>query len=88
MFFVADVTHLTLGLADELWDEVAIVIYPNRKALVDMSTSPEWMAVSHHRAAGLDGQLNIETTLTPRLAAARVAKKTARIGCKKLEGEL
>ena len=65
MFFVADVTHLTLGLVDELWDEVAIVIYPNRKALVDMSTSPEWMAVAHHRAAGLDGQLNIETTLTP-----------------------
>jgi uncharacterized protein (DUF1330 family) len=38
------------------------VEYPNRKALFDMSTSEAYQAISHHRDAGLEGQLNIETT--------------------------
>ena len=59
--FVADVTFLALGQVEELWDEVAIAQYPSRKALFEMSTSPEWQAIAVHRAAGLAGQLNIET---------------------------
>ena len=59
--FVADVTFLALGQVDDLWDEVAIAMYPNRAALFEMSSSPEWQAISVHRAAGLAGQLNIET---------------------------
>jgi uncharacterized protein (DUF1330 family) len=59
--FVADVTFLALGQVDELWDEVAIAKYPNRTALWEMSISPEWQAIGVHRAAGLAGQLNIET---------------------------
>ena len=59
--FVGDVTFLALGQADELWDEVAIAQYPSRQALWDMSTSTEWQAIAVHRAAGLAGQLNIET---------------------------
>lgn len=65
VFFVADITNLTLGLADEMWDEVAIAVYPNRKALFDMSVSKEWVAISHHRAAGLEGQINIESVTPP-----------------------
>lgn len=59
--FAGDVTHLTLGLVEELWDEVAIASYPNRAALVAMSMSDEWREISVHRTAGLAGQLNIET---------------------------
>ena len=59
--FVGDVTFLALGQVDELWDEVAIAQYPSRQALWEMSTSPEWQAIAVHRAAGLAGQLNIET---------------------------
>ena len=59
--FVADVTFLALGQVEELWDEVAIAMYPSRAALFEMSTSPEWQAIGVHRAAGLAGQLNIET---------------------------
>ena len=59
--FVGDVTFLSLGQVEELWDEVAIVKYPNRAALLAMSTSPEWQAAAVHRTAGLAGQLNIET---------------------------
>ncbi|MEM9033673.1 MAG: DUF1330 domain-containing protein [Actinomycetota bacterium] len=59
--FIGDVTFLTLGQVEELWDEVAIAKYPNRAALVAMSSSEEWQAASVHRTAGLAGQLNIET---------------------------
>lgn len=61
--FAADVTFLTLGQVEELWDEVAIAMYPNRRAMVDMSMSKEWREISVHRDAGLKGQLNIETVL-------------------------
>lgn len=59
--FDADISFLSLGQVEELWDEVVIVRYPNRAALWAMSTSDEWQALAIHRAAGLAGQLNIET---------------------------
>jgi len=59
--FAGDVTHLTLGLVEELWDEVAVASYPDRAALVAMSMSDEWREIAVHRSAGLAGQLNIET---------------------------
>lgn len=59
--FVGDVTFLALGQVEDLWDEVAVVEYPNRAALLAMSSSEQWRALSVHRAAGLAGQLNIET---------------------------
>lgn len=61
--FAADVSFLSLGRAEELWDEVAIAAYPDRGAMVRMSFSPEWREAAVHRTAGLKGQLNIETTL-------------------------
>ncbi len=59
--FAADVTFLSLGQVEELWDEVAIAKYPNRGALLAMSSSQEWQEAAVHRTAGLAGQLNIET---------------------------
>jgi uncharacterized protein (DUF1330 family) len=63
--FVGDVTFLALGQVEELWDEIAIAKYPNRRALFDMSSSEIWQAASVHRTAGLAGQLNIETVGNP-----------------------
>ncbi|MEL7157780.1 MAG: DUF1330 domain-containing protein [Actinomycetota bacterium] len=59
--FAGDVTFLALGQVEDLWDEVAIATYPNRAALLAMSSSEEWRALAVHRTAGLAGQLNIET---------------------------
>ena len=61
--FAADVTFLALGQVEELWDEVAIAMYPTRGDLVRMSQSEEWQEASVHRSAGLKGQLNLETVL-------------------------
>jgi len=62
VLFAGDVTHLTIGKVEDLWDEVALVEYPNRAALVAMSTSAAYQEIAAHRSAGLQGQLNIETT--------------------------
>lgn len=59
--FAANVTFLSLGQVEELWDEIAIAKYPNRGALLAMSSSAEWREAAVHRTAGLAGQLNIET---------------------------
>ena len=50
-----------LGAVEELWDEVAIAIYPSRKAMLQMIQMPEYAEIIVHRSAGLAGQLNIET---------------------------
>ncbi len=63
LFYISDVTMLSLGQVEELWDEVAIAAYPDRASLVRMSMSEAWQAASVHRAAGLAGQLNIETVM-------------------------
>ena len=62
--FAADVTFLSLGQVGELWDEVAIGVYPKRGDMVRMSMSDAWREIAVHRSAGLDGQLNIETVLS------------------------
>jgi uncharacterized protein (DUF1330 family) len=60
--FSGAVSWLMLGQADDMWDQVAIVEYPNRAALLAMASSPAYAEIAVHRAAGLAGQLNIETT--------------------------
>lgn len=57
------VTGLRLGVVEELWDVVAIAMYPNRKAMFTMVSSPEYQKSAEHRSAGLAGQLNIEMVL-------------------------
>lgn len=59
--FAADVERLMLGEVEELWDKVAIAMYPSRAAMLGMMSSPEMQQIGIHRAAGLAGQLNIET---------------------------
>jgi len=60
--FAGNVERLMLGEVEELWDEVAIVVYPSRGDMMNMISSPKMQEIGQHRAAGLSGQLNIETT--------------------------
>ncbi|MBC7005203.1 DUF1330 domain-containing protein [Photobacterium sp. BZF1] len=61
--FYSEITGLIIGEVDELWDAFVIVKYPSRQALLDMTSSEEFKALSIHREAGLEGQLNIETSI-------------------------
>ncbi|MFV2091343.1 MAG: hypothetical protein ACC642_11845 [Pseudomonadales bacterium] len=59
--FGASVKRLMLGEVEELWDKVAIAMYPSRAAMMDMMRCDEMQELSVHRSAGLLGQLNIES---------------------------
>lgn len=59
--FSGSVSRLMLGEVEELWDAVAIARYPSRKAMLEMMMDPDYQESEKHRAAGLAGQLNIET---------------------------
>lgn len=39
------------------WDAIALVQYPSKKAFIQMTSSPEYQAIHHHRDAGLEGQV-------------------------------
>ena len=59
--FSGAVTGLMLGEVEENWDMVALVKYPSLEAFRTMMMSPEYQKIAIHRAAGLEGQLNIKT---------------------------
>ena len=59
--FSGVVSRLMLGEVDELWDWIAVVKYPSRKAMLEMILNPDYLESEKHRSAGLEGQLNIET---------------------------
>ncbi len=61
MVFYGDVSRLVLGEVEELWDQVAIAMFPSRRAMLDMMSDQNIVACAEHRFAGLEGQLNIET---------------------------
>jgi uncharacterized protein (DUF1330 family) len=41
------------------WDSVILVRYPNSRALLQMSQSAEYQAISSNRTSGLEGQMNL-----------------------------
>ena len=61
LIFGANVERLMLGEVEELWDQVAIAMYPSRAAMFEMIQLPAYAEISVHRTAGLAVQLNIET---------------------------
>ena len=65
IIFKGEVNHLLIGTIDELWDAVAVVYYPSKNALLKMINNTDYQKIEIHRQAGLEGQLNIETTSYP-----------------------
>ena len=59
--FMGEVERLALGEVEELWDTVALAVWPSRQVMFEVMQSEEMQAISEHRTAGLAGQLNIET---------------------------
>jgi haloalkane dehalogenase len=51
------------------WDMVALVQYPRKRALLQMSLSPEYQKIHPHREAGLEGQINYAVLQVPTTAA-------------------
>tara|TARA_B100001173_G_scaffold181575_1_gene156721 strand:- start:388 stop:813 length:426 start_codon:yes stop_codon:yes gene_type:complete len=61
--FGGNVERLMLGEVEDLWDKIAIAMYPSRKAMLEMIMDPDYIKSAQHRVAGLEGQLNIETSV-------------------------
>ncbi|MFP6581842.1 MAG: DUF1330 domain-containing protein [Candidatus Hydrogenedentota bacterium] len=57
IIFSAQCAATLIGGAE--WDAVAMVRYPNSKALLQMGQSAEYQKIHVHRDAGLEGQVNI-----------------------------
>ena len=57
MIFSGQCQTTLIGGAE--WDVVALVRYPNARALVEMAQSPVYQEAHVHRAEGLEGQVNI-----------------------------
>jgi uncharacterized protein (DUF1330 family) len=57
--FNAQAKTLVVGEVEELWDAVALVEYPSPQAFVQLVTSEAVGSITHHRKAGLAGQLLI-----------------------------
>lgn len=55
------VSGLMIGEVEDLWDMVALAEYPSLAAFQTMVMSESYNAITHHRTAGLTGQLNIRT---------------------------
>lgn len=60
--FEGDVERLMLGEVEGLWDLVALAVWPSRQVMFELMQSAAMQEISVNRAAGLAGQLNIETT--------------------------
>jgi len=73
LLFAGPVSFLAVGEVEPLWDQIALMEFPSRRTLAEMAASPEWREIAVHRTAGLEGQLDIETTWFPGLRAALAA---------------
>lgn len=62
VLFGGDIAPVVIGEVGELWDTCVLVEYPSAAAFATLVTSPEVMAASVHRAAGLEGQLLLRLT--------------------------
>ena len=60
--FIGEVERLALGEVEELWDAVALAVWPSRQAMLEVMQADSMREIAVHRAAGLAGQLNIETS--------------------------
>ena len=69
VLYSGNVSSLFIGQVETMWDQILLVEYPNRGALLKMTTSQAYQDAAHHRKAGLAGQLLIETTPTMGLIA-------------------
>jgi uncharacterized protein (DUF1330 family) len=63
LIFAGQAMACLIGNAD--WDAVALMEYPNPRALLDMVQSDEYQKAHAHRASGLEGQVNYAVMQNP-----------------------
>ena len=63
LIFAGKAMTCLIGNAD--WDVVALMEYPNPRALLDMVQSDEYQKAHAHRASGLEGQVNYAVMQNP-----------------------
>jgi haloalkane dehalogenase len=63
ILFAGRAQFCLIGQAD--WDMVALVQYPRKRTLLQMSLMPEYRAIHPHREAGLAGQINYAVAQIP-----------------------
>jgi len=66
IIFAGECQTTLIGGAE--WDRVALVRYPNARALLQMSQSQEYQAIAGSRTAGLVGQMNLAVFETEGIA--------------------
>ncbi len=64
VLFSGAAKYCWIGNAD--WDAVALVEYPRKEALMEMTSLPAYQAIHQHREAGLEGQVNYAVAQTKR----------------------
>jgi uncharacterized protein (DUF1330 family) len=63
LVLLSAVDGIVLGaMAQDEWDQVAIVEYPNLEAFIDMGNDPDYLAATVHRTAGLERSAILATT--------------------------
>jgi uncharacterized protein (DUF1330 family) len=55
ILFAGEAKMCLIGNGD--WDQIALVEYPNKTALIKLAVSAEYRAAQKHREAGLEGQV-------------------------------
>jgi uncharacterized protein (DUF1330 family) len=59
------VDSFVIGASDTLFDAIALVEYPSRRAFVEIVNDRRVREIGAHRAAGLEGQWLVATTAGP-----------------------
>ena len=70
---------VVIGRISSLWDAMGIVWYPDFLSVMRLLSSPDYLAMSAHRFAGLEGELDILTIETDDISSS--------VGVLDLEGE-
>ena len=65
LIYAGDASPGPIVAADETWDEVVLVEYPDRAAFFAMTGSAEYQAVVEHRSAGIEDSRVVETQPKP-----------------------
>lgn len=56
LLFAGRAEFCMIGNGD--WDQIALIEYPRKRTLIEMTEMPEYKAIHVHREEGLEGQVN------------------------------
>jgi uncharacterized protein (DUF1330 family) len=62
VLWMGKVDQTLIGPVDDVWDAIALVQYPSRKAFVEMTSTKEYDAAHEHRESGLERTLLLACT--------------------------